>query len=70
MNEIKTTWNDLSDKELHFTASVKDWYHFNQQNATTVTKIIPDGIRLKLIGKKLRAFKPLSPITIQVYTMW
>lgn len=67
MAEIKDVWgDDLAGKELHFKAWMHDWYHLNTQNGTSVTKILRDGVKLRFLGKKLRTFKPNTPVTIYV----
>lgn len=67
MTEIKEMWgDDLGGKELHFKGWISDWYFLNTQNGTSVTKILKDGVKLRILGKKLRTFKPGTPVTIYV----
>ncbi|ELU06775.1 hypothetical protein CAPTEDRAFT_193982 [Capitella teleta] len=66
MREMKDLWGDLGGKELHFKGWIYDWYHLNIQNGTSVTKVLRDGVTLRFLGKKIRTFKPHSPITVYI----
>ncbi|ELT94762.1 hypothetical protein CAPTEDRAFT_205314 [Capitella teleta] len=64
MEEIKETWGDVANTELHFKGWIKDWYFLDTQNGTAVTKVLKDGVRLTYLGRRLRTFKPNTPVTI------
>jgi hypothetical protein len=66
MGELRDVWGDLAGTELHFKGWIFDWYHQNTQNGTSVTKILDDGVKLKFLGRKLRTFKPQTPVTLYV----
>lgn len=66
MQEISEIWGDVTGMELHFKGWIYDWYFLDTQSGTAVTKVLSDGVRLKFLGRKLRTFKPNTPVTIYV----
>ena len=66
MEEIRKTFGEVQGKDLHFKAWVHDWEFLETQNGTSSTEVIHDGIEVKLIGRRLRTFKPRAPFTVYV----
>ena len=66
MKEIKDKWGDVTGKKLLFKGWIHDWMFDNIQNGTSLTNVLPDGIEVKFLGKRLRTFKPKTPATVFV----
>ena len=46
-----------------------DWQWLETQNGTSVTKVVRDGVKVKILGRDLRTFKPGVPFTLYVSTL-
>ena len=66
MHSIKEEFGDVAGLDLYFKAYLHDKFWLETQNSTSVTKVIKDGIKLKVLGRKFRTFKPRVPFTIYV----
>ena len=66
MQDINDVWGDVTGKDLFFKGWIHDWMFLDTENGTSVTKVLADGILVKPIGRKLRAFKPIGPVTVYV----
>ena len=66
MEEIRDKWGEPAGKDLYFIASMTDYYYLETLTATAVTHVYEDGMRLKVLGKNIRTFKPGVPFNIQV----
>ena len=66
MEEIRETFGDVTDKELHFKVWFFDWEWVETQNGTGRTKVVREGVQVKVVGRHLRTFKPGFPFTVYV----
>ena len=64
--EIKQVFGEVTGKGLWVKAWFYDWILTETQNSTSVTKVIPDQVLVKIIGRAVRTFKPRAPLDIQV----
>ena len=64
--EIKQVFGEVTGKGLWVKAWFYDWILTETQNSTSVTKVIPDQVLVKIIGRAVRTFKPRAPFDIQV----
>ena len=70
MSEISKVWGDVMGMELHFKGWIYDWMFLDTQNGTSVTNVLKDGVSLKFLGRRLRTFKPNTPVTVFVSTLY
>ncbi len=47
---------------------IYDWYWLETENGTSVTKVIQDGVKIKILGGLYRTFKPETPFIVYVST--
>jgi len=66
MAEIVNMFGSVVDKELYFLGTLYDYYYLESLTGTAVTKVYKDGIRLSLLGRNVRTFKPGVPFNLQV----
>jgi len=66
MEEIRDMWGEPAGKDLFFIASMTDYYYLETLTSTAVTHVYQDGIKLKVLGRTIRTFKPGIPFHIQV----
>ena len=66
MTEIKEKFGDVTDKELHFKAWFYDWEWSETQNGTARTRVVREGVKVRVIGRHLSTFKPGFPFTVYV----
>ena len=66
LSEVEEKFGSVSGKALHIEAAVYDWYWMETQRGFSVTKVLEDGIHLKVLGPKFRTFKPRVPFTVYV----
>jgi len=66
MNEIRDMWGEPAGKDLFFVASMTDYYYLETLSSTAITHVYQDGIKLKVLGRNIRTFKPGVPFNIQV----
>jgi len=66
MDEIRDMWGEPAGKDLFFVASMTDYYYLETLTSTAITHIYQDGIKLKVLGRNIRTFKPGVPFNIQV----
>jgi len=66
MAEIRELWGEPAGKDLYFLGTMTDYYFLETLTATAVTHIVKDGIKLKVLGRIIRTFKPGVPFNIQV----
>jgi len=66
MEEIRDMWGEPAGKDLYFIASMTDYYYLETLTSTAVTHVYQDGIKLKVLGRNIRTFKPGIPFHIQV----
>ena len=66
MEEIRDMWGEPAGKDLYFIASMTDYYYLETLTSTAVTHVYKDGIKLKVLGRNIRTFKPGVPFNIQV----
>jgi len=66
MAEIRDLWGDPAGNDLYFLGTMTDYYFLETLTATAVTHIVKDGIKLKVLGRLVRSFKPGVPFNIQV----
>jgi len=59
-------WGEPAGKDLYFIASMTDYYYLETLTSTAVTHVFQDGIKLKVLGRNIRTFKPAIPFNIQV----
>ena len=64
--EIKQVFGEVTGKGLWVKAWFYDWILTETQNSTSVTRVIPDQVLVKIIGRAVRTFKPRAPFDIQV----
>jgi len=64
--EMTAKWGDLAGKDLYFLGTLYDYYYLESLTGTGVTHVYKDGISLKVLGRKIRTFKPSVPFNIQV----
>lgn len=65
--EIKELWGEnVAGKDLYFLGTMTDYYYLETLTGTAVTHIVKDGIKLKVLGKIVRTYKPGVPFNIQV----
>ena len=64
--EIKQVFGKVTGKGLWVKAWFYDWILTETQNSTSVTKVIPDQVLVKIIGRAVRTFKPRASFDIQV----
>lgn len=66
MAEIRELWGEPAGKDLYFLGTMTDYYYLETLTGTAVTHVVKDGIRLKILGREIRTFKPGVPFNIQV----
>jgi len=66
MDEIRNMWGEPASKDLFFVASMTDYYYLETLSSTAITHVYQDGIKLKVLGRNIRTFKPGVPFSIQV----
>lgn len=66
LDEIKEKIGDPTDKDLYFLGTIYDYYYLETLTGTAVTHVYKDGIKLKLLGRRFRTFKPQVPFSVQV----
>jgi len=66
MEEIRDLWGEPAGKDLFFIASMTDYYYLETLTSTAITHVYQDGIKLKVLGRNIRTFKPGIPFHIQV----
>jgi len=66
MDEIRDMWGEPAGKDLFFIASMTDYYYLETLTSTAITHVYQDGIKLKVLGRNIRTFKPGVPFNIQV----
>lgn len=66
MKEIRDMWGEPGGKDLYFVASMTDYYYLETLTSTAITHVYQDGMKLKVLGKNIRTFKPGVPFNIQV----
>jgi len=59
-------WGDPCDKDLYFIGSLSDYYYLETLTGTGTTHVYKDGIKLKVLGRTVRSFKPGVPFDVQV----
>lgn len=73
MDEIRTRlrnefgmYSGFEGVELHFNASVYDWFFRMTRVGYASTVLYKSGVKLQWVGDKVRTFKPDSVLTVQV----
>ena len=66
MTQIRQLWGEPSGMDLLFIGSVTDYYYLETYTGTALAHVIKDGIKLKVLGRRVRTFKPGVPFNIQV----
>lgn len=66
MDEIVGTFGNPAGKDLYFLGTLYDYYYLESLTGTAVTHVYEDGIKLKVLGRDIRTFKPSVPFNIQV----
>jgi len=66
MADIRELWGDPTGKDLYFLGTMTDYYYLETLTGTAVTHVVRDGIKLKILGRDIRTFKPGVPFNIQV----
>lgn len=66
MAELKEKWGDVTGNDIVVKAWFYDWFMVETHNATAVCHIIRDGIKVSVLGREHRAFKPHNPIDVYV----
>jgi len=59
-------WGEPAGKDLYFIASMTDYYYLETLTSTAVTHVYEDGLKLKVLGRNIRTFKPGVPFSVQV----
>ena len=65
--EITAVFGDPVDKDLYFLGTLYDYYYLESLTGTAVTHVYKDGIKLAVLGRPVRTFKPGIPFNIQVH---
>ena len=58
----KWTGNLLS----YFQGWIHDWFWLETENGTAITKVVHDGVKVKILGGLVRTFKPETPFSVYV----
>jgi hypothetical protein len=66
MAEITAMFGNTVDKDLYFLGTLYDYYYLESLTGTAVTHVYKDGIKLAVLGRPVRTFKPGVPFNIQV----
>jgi hypothetical protein len=66
MKAIKETFGDVSEKEVVITVDLYEFFSMEAIEGYAVVKIKRDGVSIKALGKKYRAFKPKNPFEVVV----
>ena len=68
MQDIDRVWGRevAIGKELYIQAWIYDWKWTVTQTGFSITHIIHDKVDVQLLGRRLRTFKPRTPISVQV----
>ena len=66
LTEVEETFGTVAGKSLYISARVLDWYWVEEQVGFSVTRVIRDGVKLKVLGPTFRTFKPRVPFTVYV----
>ncbi len=69
MQELEDRFGELTGKELHLRGWIHDWYWDETQEGSAVVEIVQDGVNVKVVGRKIRTFKPEVPFMIYVSTV-
>jgi len=66
MAEIQNVFGNPVGKDLYFLGTLYDYYYLESLTGTAVTHVYKDGIKLGLLGRNVRTFKPSVPFNVQV----
>ena len=66
LEEVRETFGEINGKEIHIEARVLDWYWVEEQIGYSRTRVIKDGVNLRVLGPRFRTFKPRVPFTVYV----
>ncbi len=66
LEEIREVFGDVVGRGLWLKAWFYDWILTETQNATAVTRVLPDSVHVRVIGRHVRTFKPRAPFDVHV----
>ena len=66
MKKIQEKFGEIGDTELVITAEMYEFWSMEAIEGTAVIKVKKDGVIIKALGKKYRAFKPKAPFEVVV----
>lgn len=66
MRSLESEFGDISDKEIHVTVELFEFWSMEAIEGTAVIKVKKDGVIIKALGKRYRAFKPNNPFEVMV----
>ena len=66
MKAIKEQFGEIGNTSLVVTAEMYEFWSMEAIEGTSVIKVKEDGVIIKALGKKYRAFKPKAPFEVVV----
>ena len=68
MLELNREWGEgsVAGKEIYIQAWLFDWKWEETLSGFSITQVIHDQVDVKLLGRRLRTFKPRTPTSLQV----